>query len=41
MGLSSVIVVFLLFFEEMRFPLQRQADALHAGGDEADNYSKL
>jgi hypothetical protein len=25
----------------MRFALQRQADALHAGRNEADNYSKL
>jgi hypothetical protein len=38
---SSVIVVFLLFFEQMRLALQGQADALHAGGDEANDDAKL
>jgi hypothetical protein len=37
----AVIVVFLLFLEQVRFSLQRQADALDAGGEKANDHSEL
>lgn len=40
-GRASVLVLILLFLEQVGFPLQRQADALDAGGGEADDYPKL
>lgn len=33
--------IFLLFFQEVRFPLESQADALNAGGKQPNNHSKL
>jgi hypothetical protein len=38
---SPLVVIVLLFFQEMRLSLQRETDALDAGGNEADDYSQL
>lgn len=38
---SPLIVVVLLFLEQMRLALQGQADALDAGGGEANDYTDL
>jgi hypothetical protein len=35
----SFVVILLLFLEQMRLALQREADALHAGGYETDDYA--
>jgi hypothetical protein len=35
------VIIVLLFFQEVGFPLQRQADALNTGGGEANDYSEL
>lgn len=40
-GWSPLVVIVLLFFQEMGFALEGQADALDAGGDEADDDSNL
>jgi hypothetical protein len=38
---SPLIVIILFLLEQMGFPLQRQADALDAGGKEADDDAQL